>query len=374
MKQDINSTVNQLFFHLFSAAIWDKEADAALFEGLDDKTWKQIAEMAIRQSASALIADKALSLPHGCLPSRSMKLQFLAFVQQTEALNKKMIKVLGNLKEEYDQAGFPFCLLKGLSVGVNYPKPLLRSAGDIDLYLYGEGDYERAKEWIEGKGFETIEEHSMHFAYKKNDVVIEIHRRFTFFDNRKFDKLLKIRENEIKNENNYPTVEIDSIQLHQLPVVDNAIFIFHHLFRHFIQEGVGFRQVCDWLLFLEKHRDKIDIKSFTNIANQYALLYPMQVFARATVKYLDASEDIFPFEMIKNNIHIEMVVEDMLQSGNFGFYGDNKQQRPNDKIRRLWHSFRHTIIRSNKFADIAPAHIKVLPYEKMINRMKKGLK
>ena len=57
MKQDINSTVNQLFFHLLSTAIWDKEADAALFEGLDDKTWKQIAEMAIRQSVSALIAD-----------------------------------------------------------------------------------------------------------------------------------------------------------------------------------------------------------------------------------------------------------------------------------------------------------------------------
>ena len=56
MKQNTNS----LFLHLLSCAIWDKPADAHLFKGLSPDTWKEIMDMAHRQTVSALIADKAL--------------------------------------------------------------------------------------------------------------------------------------------------------------------------------------------------------------------------------------------------------------------------------------------------------------------------
>ena len=373
MKQDINSTINQLFFHLLSAAIWDKEADAALFEGLDDKTWKQIADMAIRQSVSALIADKALSLPEGCLPSRSMKLQFLAFVQQTEALNKKMIKVLGNLKEEYDQAGFPFCLLKGLSVGVNYPKPLLRSAGDIDLYLYQKGDYEKSKGWIISNGYEVEDGHHMHYSYCRDGIFIENHTRFTYFNNKKFDNLLRKQEQEIINSGKFPLVDIDGLKVQQLPIDINALFIFQHMFRHFVSSGVGLRQYSDWLLFLSKHRDKLDVDSFTSLAQSYALLRPMQLFARAAVKYLDAPEEIFPFPMIADNKYVDMIFKEVLQSGNFGYYRLGKQ-RPKEKYSGMWFSFKNTLLLSLKFGAISPEHIRILPYKKLIYRLKIGFK
>lgn len=115
-----DSSIRPLFLNLLSAAIWDKPADAALFEDLDSKTWRGIVDMARRQSVSALIADKALSLPKECLPSRELSLQFMIMIKQTEELNRKMMVVLGGLMQEYKANNFPFCLLKGLSNGVNY--------------------------------------------------------------------------------------------------------------------------------------------------------------------------------------------------------------------------------------------------------------
>ena len=324
--------------------------------------------MAIRQSVSALIADKALSLPEGCLPSRSMKLQFLAFVQQTEALNKKMIKVLGNLKEEYDQAGFPFCLLKGLSVGLNYPKPLLRSSGDIDLYLYGEGDYDKATAHFISKGYKVEHGGRVHNKFYMDGICIENHKHVTYFDHKRYNNLFREWEQEIVKSGKFPSVKIDNLTVQQLPIETNAFFIFQHLFIHFVIGGVGCRQFCDWLLFLEKYRDKIDIKIFRDIASRYALLYPMQVFARVAIKYLDASEDIFPFEMIDDNNHVEVVIKDILFSGNFGFHRPG-EQRPKGRLGGMWFNFNTMIKRSKQFGEISHEHSRMLPYNRLINRL-----
>ena len=354
-----------------SAAIWGKPADAALFEGLSPETWNGIVDMARRQTVSALIADKALSLPKDRLPPRKLSLQFMIMIEQTEALNRKMIHVLSDLTKEYQTGNFPFCLLKGLSNGANYPSPLLRNTGDLDLFIYQKGDYEKSKEWIAAKGFEISEGHQMHYAFSKEDVYVENHRRITYFDNKKYDALFKEWEAELIEKENFNSIQIEGITVQQLPVEMNAFFIFQHMFRHFVHAGVGFRQFCDWILFLSKHEGEIDPVSFTDLAKSYALLYPMQVFARAAVKYLDAPETIFPFEMIQDETHADWITTDILHSGNFGFHRPGKQ-RPKEKFRGLWFSYKTTIQRAKKFGVISPEHSRILPVVKLINRLKIG--
>ena len=368
-----NPTIPRLFLHLLSAAIWDKPANASLFEELDTDTWKGIADMARRQTVSALIADKALSLPKESLPPKALRLQFMVMIKQTEELNKKMIQVLADISEEYRKANFPFCLLKGLSNGVNYPSPLLRNAGDIDLLLYRKGDYERGKKWCSEKGFKIEDGDHIHYAFDKDGIRIENHRRITYFDNKKYDNQFKEWEEELRKQENFTSVQINNLTVKQLPVEMNAFFIFQHMFRHFVHLGVGFRQYCDWLLFLAKHKDEIDPISFTKTAESYSLLYPMQLFARAAVENLDAPENIFPFEVIESEKHAEWIIEDILHSGNFGFHRPGKQ-RPREKMRGMWFSYKTTVRRSIKFGSIAPDHIRLLPFKKLINRLKIGFK
>lgn len=365
--------LHSLFLNLLSAVIWDKPANAALFKGIDAESWNAVINMARRQSVSALIADKALSLPKESLAPKEQNLQFMIQIEQTKALNLKMVKVLSGLMQEYKEAGFPFCLLKGLGNGVNYPLPLLRNPGDLDLFLYRKGDYERSKEWFTSKGEEIEDGITLHYKFSREGIHIENHRRISYFDNKRYDKLFKEWEEKLIEKENFTTVEIEGLTVKQLPVEMNAFFIFQHLFRHFIHSGVGFRQFCDWVLFLSKYREEIDAVSFTAIAKSYALLYPMQVFARVAVKYLDASETLFPFEMIPDGPHVNWVIEDILESGNFGFHRPGKK-RPKEKLRGMWFSYKTIIRRSRKFGVISPEHSRILPVVRLINRLKIGLK
>ena len=367
--------IHSLFLNLLSTAIWDKPADAALFEGLDKETWRGIVDLARRQSVSALIADKALSLPKESLPPREQSLQFIIMIKQTKALNHKMIRVLSEITQIFNAADFQFCLLKGLGNAMNYPSPLLRNVGDLDFFLYRKGDYEKSKEWISGEAFEIEDAHRFreHYSFIKEGVIIENHRHITFFDNKKYGNLFKEWEKELIEKENFTSIQIDDLTVLQLPVEMNAFFIFQHMFRHFVFSGVGFRQFCDWMLFLSKHRNEIDSVSFTALAKSYALLYPMQVFARAAVKYLDTPEAIFPFEMIQDDNHADLVMTDILDSGHFGLHRTGKH-RPKEKIRGMWFYFKTTTRRSIKFGAISPEHIRILPLIKLTYRLKTGFK
>ena len=99
-------TANSYFLHLLSAAIWDRTLEAHVFEGIDKTVWKEIANMAYKQSVRALIADKVLSLPAECLPPSDITLRFISVVEQTKQTNRKMIDLLKELQVEYMREGF----------------------------------------------------------------------------------------------------------------------------------------------------------------------------------------------------------------------------------------------------------------------------
>lgn len=364
-----NLSVNKLFLNLLSAAILNKSLDTNLFEGLDAATWKSIEETAIKHGVSALTADKALTLPEGCLPPKSQIMAFISHVEQTKALNRKMINVLHKLTDEYQKVNLPFVLLKGLSVGINYPDPLLRNPGDIDLFLYGKGNYKKSIDWISGKGVDLEVGDHIHYTYNFDGIIIENHCRISYFDNRKYDKQFRDWEEELSEKENFTFIEIDGKKFRQLHVEMNAFFIFQHMFRHFVHMGVGFRQYCDWLLFLSKYHSDINPESFTAIAKSYALLHPMQVFALAAVKYLGVSDSIFPFKMISEDKYVDKVIEDIFNSGNFGFY-KHVTKRPKGKMRSLLYSFRYTIKWTLEFGSLSPQHIRILPLVKLKKHLK----
>lgn len=363
--------LKNIFLNLLSAALRNVPADDSLFKGLDAEIWENIYWMSRKQSVSALIADKALTLPEDSLPPKEQNIEFITRIEQTKAMNRKMIQVLSNMISEYKEIGISFVLLKGLSNGVNYPQPLLRNPGDIDLFIYRKDEFQKSIDWTVANGIKTEIGDHIHYKFDKDGISIENHSRISYFDNKKYDRLFASWEKEVSEKENFTTVNIGGVAVKQLPVDMNAFFIFQHMFRHFVHFGVGFRQYCDWLLFLFKHRSEINADTFTETAKSYALLFPMQVFARAAIKYLNFSESIFPFEMINDDKYVDLVIDDIFNSGNFGFHKPGKQ-RPKEKMRGMWFSYKSTIKRSIVFGNLSPEHCKILPAQKMVNRIKIG--
>ncbi len=365
--------VDSLFLHLLEMSIFERPADLSRFGALDAQTWDKVIKLAWKQRVSALVAKSILSLPKEFLPPRKCLLHLFQLIEQTKITNNRVISALHTISREYAQLNIPFLLLKGPASGYYYPNPCLRTPGDLDLLLYRKGDYDKARDWVTGQGIHIVKANGIHSKFYLDEISIENHHRITYFSHKKYDRRFRSLEEDLFCKENFCHINIGGQIVQQLPVELNAFFLFQHLFRHFAHNGIGFRQFCDWILFLSKNHHKIDRDSFIALSQYFDLLCPMQVFARVAEKYLNVSLSIFPFPTIKDNKYADLVIDDILDGGNFGFYRSGKK-RPKQKLQGMWYSYSNTLQRAIKFGALSPEHCLILPYTKFMNRLKIGLR
>lgn len=367
-----NNTTYTLFLELLSAAIWNRPANAALFTSVDEKQWQIIAHNSALQRVHALISDGVATLPNECKPPKSVKLSLALAAEQTVKANIGLNDALANISKEYDKEGFAFALLKGQGNALYYPQPLHRTSGDLDLYLYRGNDYQRAKQWVKKNGYPHEAENLYHMGFYRGKSHIENHRSVIHFTNEKYNKRLEKHINRIIEENAFETVTINGVAVKVLPATFNALYVFSHLFHHFIHTGIGFRQVCDWLLLLQHRKKEIDKNEFEALAQEFDLLTAMRVLAHACIKHMDASPDLFPFAIGEDSRYSDLLMDDILQGGHFGLhrFGVNSK---GGWVNR-WLRYKKSVSRSFVFGAIAPSHIRVLPFTKILMRIKLTLK
>ncbi len=370
------SKEESLFLDLLSSAIWDREAKQDLFQNLSMKTWKGIESIAQEQSVLAFVGNKILDLPKECLPSRDMCLAFALRIQMTEQANRKQNKELASLKEDYDKENLPFVLIKGQSLAYYYPQPMLRACGDIDVYLYQKGDYERANQWAKEQGYRLQGTAVYEQLYWRRGTAVENHLHLMHYGRKKYDDALAQILEEVIREQAFAKLDLNGKTYEILPVELNAIYIFVHILHHFSYLGIGFRQICDWLIFLDRHKSVIDIEKFNSLADRLDLQRPMELFALMAVEHLGASADIFPFALPKDKQSKKLaglVLEDIFRGGNFGFETFSGKKLKNIWARRLF-MFRKSLVRSWKIGSVAPEHIRLTPVLGAMSRLKLTIK
>lgn len=358
-----------LFLELLSAALWKRSPNSHLFESVESCLWEQVCQLAIDQKVVALVYDGVISLPYELHPNKQILFKLHLQTESIEKANNRINKVLKKLSVDYEKIGCPFVLLKGQANASFYPNPAHRTTGDIDAFLYQKGDYKKANDWAQSKGFEMEPENIHHQAFKYEGVLIENHKWASFFGIKKFDKLLELKVDEINANNDLLSIDIDGLEVKVLPHEFNAFFIFQHLFHHFIHLGVGIRQFCDWTLFLDRHSSILDKDAFLRLAIEFELLYGMQIFASVAVKYLGANPSIFPFATDTEDEYVDMVMDDIFNGGSFGkAIFQNKRFR--SFLHRKWYSFNYSNKRLRKINKIAPSHTANLPLIKVITNIK----
>ena len=79
----------------------------------------------------------------------------------------------------------------------------------------------------------------------------------------------------------------------------NAFYIFNHRWHHFMTSGIGLRQFCDWMLFLHKHKDEIDLGRLEKFLMDMDMMKPWQSFGCVIVDVLGMPEEEFPSHVIR---------------------------------------------------------------------------
>lgn len=336
----------QQFLELLRAGLWGRPADIRLFQ--DDVDWHTILRIAKEQTVQVIVTDGIETLPQKFWPPKQAMLQLMMTRIKTQQLHQLLNTTLNQITEALNVEGIPSFLLKGQGVAQNYRLPESRMCGDIDLYV-GIDNYPRACEIVKGLNKEEqtdTPESEQHMHLELNGVTIEVHRIASSINQKSkaedFAEWTKTATSDaIENGTNVSYNNLGT-RINLPEQTFNAFFILYHAVRHMFSEGVGFRQICDWSMFLHMNHQDINSEELKKKLKEYRLTAIWKEFSILAHKVIGLPKEEIPLYPKNDGSRItEELIRHIFISGNFGKF-DTDRRNPNEKnyLKRKWRSFR----------------------------------
>lgn len=242
-------TVNEAFLIAVSAFLRGENAELKL--SVSD--WRHLISLSEEQKLLPAVFDAA---------GKSAPTEIYAEAKRrTRQLVADQIRRTEEFKKAYTELralGFSPLVVKGIVCRSVYEKPDMRPSSDEDLYVCG--DYERFHEAMLGIGFaaQTPDlENGHEERYTRNGLLIEGHWEL-------FPKTNSVlfSFNDLTDDfwQRARTVTVDGMSLLTLEPTDHFVFLLLHTFKHFVNSGVGIRQLCDvaqWAKAYEIDYDRV---------------------------------------------------------------------------------------------------------------------
>ena len=218
-----------------------------------------------------------------------------------------------------------FFVFKGQTVASYYPTPEIRTSGDVDFYVFKK-DWDRAKSLLEKEVTITDDHSGQHLEFTKDGVPFEMHYHTAVFASgskqRYWDELIESYFDDVLDH-----VKINGVEVPTLPPTLNAIYLFVHIYHHFLKEGISLRQFIDWMMFFETKHDEIVVSELTAKLERLGLLRAFKAFGAILTDVLDMDEKFFPYALTDSDKrYVNKIMLIVLRYGNFGKYGRKEQQ------------------------------------------------
>lgn len=342
---------------LIRASLWQRPVEEAAFKS-EAVDWPAIGRLAIQQTVGPMVFEAALSLPPALRPPKEWVAKALAFLEtnrRTHALvDRSVAESMCRLAEE----GLDTVLLKGQAYARAYPRSELRQCGDIDLYV-GEENYYRAYETIKSFGWDEDEKfnpQAKHFECRLNGVEIELHQKASILPSKQTDRKFKqwcvthVSLSDRKESIGGSDVRVPT------PVFD-VVFVFLHLYFHFLNSGIGLRHVCDWAMLLHARAKDIDRDELEQVLKEFRLMNAWETLAPILVHRLGLPESECPFYSERYLGRAERALRAILKEGNFGSVVRSGKTGPKGYFAWKLYSFRRQSLNYIRKSWIDPGTI-----------------
>lgn len=336
-------------------------------ETASPEDWETAFQLAETNTILGLTFWGASKLQAKQRPPQPLYTRWLAKTTQINALNKRIDRTATAIFRQFDEQNLNVVIMKGQAVARYYPKPELRQPGDIDIYS-DEDNYPRVEKILtalsqdqrEREKYLTIKfggvtlnnYHGLHFKFVVSGVLVESHGvMFSHISpkhQKEFDHLLSLwYPNHIRR------INLSEGSVRTLPIWFDCIFILAHLFRHFIQEGVGLRQVSDWLMVARQiaHAPDLDREQLARNLDSVGLLPMARLLCGFAIHYMAFPPQDMPLEPLDNDKMERQVVYDIITGGN---WGKQRIHRPEGNIRGSWYFFRYFCERCKRYRSLSP--------------------
>lgn len=330
------SSAEKQYFALMRSALWDAEVDV---EG--DIDWNGVIKIAKHHATLVLLCGAAskMTAPNGASEVLRGKMQVEMRNNLLRFLRLKQIMVSATtLLREH---GIEPVILKGFSLALLYPNPYLRQFGDVDIFV-GRDNFRQACALLRtlpgaynwGEEAETGHQYNIEFG----NYPMEVHRVSA--------DVVDSKESEL-----YDAIEHDGLMEHSrqvdfegfsIIIPSNEFMVFYtffHAWHHFINSGVGWRQVADVAMTLHAYHDQLDLEKLCQWINAMHLMQPWQAFGCLMVEHLGLPKDEMPFYGSTRRQTVQRLYGLVMETGNFSRNNRFKSRRPKNRLMRKMHAF-----------------------------------
>ena len=351
----------QQFIELLRAGLWGEKVDENLFREAAD--WKEIIRTAKEQTVQGVICDSIGALPPDLCPPKEILHRLMMDRTRNVQMHSLMNGTLKMVTTALEKAGIPSVLLKGQGVASNYIRPESRSCGDIDLYV-GEVDFRKAVDVVSSlEGARQGIDCEHHMPLELNGIEIELHKKADYMPGVRMNRDLQAWTIESLDKNfgtpRLRTWDNSGTAVQLAPATFDAFFILHHAVRHMTVGGIGFRQLCDWTMYLHKHHAEIDTPLLREKLERFRMTSVWQEFGILAVNILGLPADELPLAPASmHSAKTERILRQIFISGNFGHADEKRKDKSKTTyIKRKWRSFRFQSLRLMKLIGLFPMFI-----------------
>lgn len=344
--------------------------------------WKDIFLEAQKQSMVGIAFAGVQKLPKDQWPPQALLFKWIGTTEIIKQRNALLEKQCAKLQKRFAEAGIKTSILKGQGIArlyEAYPQPLpkgkgsevpkgnglgiLRQPGDIDIYVdcgrvrlfeIVDSPEFRGERQSEDKNRKSLirdwDYKHLHLDVFK-DTEVEVHYRvevlLSLWKNRKLQRWFKEHEELLFSQNGdliTPTIEF------------NRFYILLHIYRHFLYEGVGLRQLLDYYFVLKSltpspipadaptrslspKGEGSSLIGLTKLLRQFG----MWKFARGVMWVL---QEVFGLEkeyMIGEPLESEgrFILSEVMVGGNFGHHDERLLSEKGGKLQTLKKVIKH---------------------------------
>ena len=333
--------------------------------------WSSLFAEAQKQSMVGIAFEGVQKLPKDQWPPQALLFKWIGTTEIIKHRNALLDKQCVKLQKRFHDVGVRSSILKGQGMArlyEAYPQPLpkgkgsevpkgnglgiLRQPGDIDIYVdcgrvrlfeIVDSSEFRGERQSEDKNRKSLirdwDYKHLHLDVFK-DTEVEVHYRvevlLSLWKNRKLQRWFKEHEELLFSQNGdliTPTIEF------------NRFYILLHIYRHFLYEGVGLRQLLDYYFVLKRPTPGPSLKGGESQIELAKLLktFGMWKFARGVMWVL---QEVFGLEkeyMICEPLECEgrFILSEVMAGGNFGHHDERLLSEKGGKLQTLKKVIKH---------------------------------
>lgn len=308
------------------------------FAKVSDGEWFSIYDEATHQMVLGVVYSALRKLPRDVQPPMEIMFQWASEVENIKGFNELLNGEAARYTQMFAEVGMRTFILKGPANARLYPDAFSRQPGDIDIWV--EGGFKKVHAALKNLGFTKgyVASHHIHLPTDGKGVIVEVHFKpssgnWNPISSIPLQKFLKAELD-------------DAILVPEGFYVPNMKFALAmqlaHIQRHFVNGGVGFRQLMDYYILLKNSTEEdrgavtahLKPMGLWHIAG--AVMWLLQTVFKLERNFMLCEPDEFRGKWLLDSV---------LEGGNFGHYGAEEKMN----FVRRWFKKRIFIFHRMKF-------------------------